>query len=119
MTGAPDERRIAELKAELRIASRQDLIVNFDAVDAPSWAPAIDQLVSEGDFLAARYASAQLAAARPDFVYPRNILTILDNIPAADAEALSFSDDLTREVQVVARAPAQTVLLVFGDYGHN
>jgi hypothetical protein len=86
MTGEPDGRRIAELASELRIAARQNLILDFDEVDPVSWAPAIDQLVAEGDFAAARHASVQLTAARPDLTYPRNVVDIIDGIPAADAE---------------------------------
>jgi hypothetical protein len=109
----------AALAADLKRAAESGQVLNFNAADIVKWARAVDWLIALGELPAARYATGQMLAAGHDLAYARNVKDVLDRLPEADAEILSFRDNLESEVQVVQRKSADTVILVFGAYAHG
>jgi len=119
MTAAADLTPEQRLAGVVKHAAEAQLILNFQAAEPMEWVAAIDVLLGTGEFEAARFAVRQILAVRKDLAYAHNVIDVLDRIPEADAETLSFRDDLASEVQIVPRHGADAVILVFGDYSHH
>jgi hypothetical protein len=119
MTAAAGQTPEQRLASYIKGAAEAQLILNFQAAEPMEWVAAIDFLVAIGEFEAARFAIRQILAVRHDLPYAHNVVDVLDRIPEADAETLSFRDDLASEVQIVPRDGADAVILVFGDYTHH
>jgi hypothetical protein len=119
MTAAADRNLEQRLARDIKQAAEAELILNFQAAEPMEWVEAIDFLVATSEFEAARFAIRQILAVRHDLAYAHNVIDVLDRIPEADAETLSFRDDLASEVQIVRRDGADAVILVFGDYSHH
>ena len=75
-------------------------------------AAAIDVVVARGNLEAAEHAARLLYSKSPGFRYARNLCAVFDRMPPADRQ-LPFADDLTKEVQIVPRKDAETVVLLF------
>jgi hypothetical protein len=110
---------VAALAQEIRAAFRKGTILDLSAAEPLAWARALDFLLVRSDFDPALYAARQFSAAHPNLDYPSNIVTLLSRLPPVAADLLPFEDDPTQEIQVVKRAGAKAVLLLFGDLTHR
>jgi len=81
-------------------------------------AAAIDVVFARGDLAAAEHAARLLYSKSPGFRYARNLCAVFDRMPPADRQ-LPFADDLTKEVQIVPRNDAETVVLLFCGNSHR
>lgn len=77
------------------------------------WAAAVDRLLNEGDLDAARDRAQDLHAARPGLEYGKNLKETFDRLPASDASQAPFTDEPGKQVQIVRREGADTVILFF------
>ena len=78
------------------------------------WPFAIDHLVTEGQFDAVKNATRHILSAHPNHLYSKTVLAVLQHLPPQSGQ-LPFSDDLTKDVQVIPRAGADTAILLFCD----
>jgi hypothetical protein len=76
-------------------------------------AAAIDALLDRGRLEAAERRARRFRAAYPAVAYGKTVCDFFDRMPPADGLLLPFEDDRAKEVQIVARANADTVMLLF------
>jgi len=77
-----------------------------------NWWPAIHELLRNGKLDTGAYGLSHVRKRFPGVQFVERMSAIFSRLPPAGTQ-LSFDDDLTKEVQVVARPGADTVVLLF------
>jgi amino acid adenylation domain-containing protein len=106
--------------AELNAAHAEGREVALDAApDLAIWANALDVLFLAGKMEVLEHGARQLATAHPGFDYAETVAAFFDRRPAAGGDLLPFDDKRLAPVQIVPRAGAETVLILFADRFHT
>lgn len=79
----------------------------------PELAETLDRLLQQGDLEAAAAESQRLQSLHPEAVYGSNVRSVLKKLPPIDDSFIPYIEDRTRDLEIVARPGADTVLLVF------
>jgi len=89
--------------------------VDLRRADGKIWAMGLDGLINNSRMDVARALAPRMAAAFPGTSYFRTMATLFDRLPEPcdDPSFAAFRDDKAKEVQTVARAGANCVLLAF------
>ena len=89
-----------------------------DRAQLRAYADAVMTALDGGDFATAEAAIRRLSQAYPQLRYAAVMREFFERLPPA-GEQPPFTDDLTAEFQIVRRAGADTVLLVFSGFDHR
>jgi len=106
------------LAAEIQTSFGEQRPPQLGLGDVASWVGTINYLLSSGQLDAAAHGLRHLRERFPDVTYAKRVGTVLDHLPMAGMP-LPFEDDRKKDVQIVARNPAKTVLLFFCGDGHK
>jgi hypothetical protein len=103
---------IARAACEAYKAGRE---IDFHRVDGKIWCLALDWLIDQALLDVVAFAAPRAAAAHPQTRLLKSLAAILARLPPPcdDPVFAAFRDDATKEVQIVPRAGATTVLLGF------
>ena len=104
--------QIALLSAEIETSLEKRLAPAFQSADAPSWLEAISDLLHCGRLDAAEHGVRHFCQWCSTSRFADRISAVFDRLPPADTQ-LPFEDDPAKDVQVVARPGAETVVLLF------
>jgi hypothetical protein len=108
----------AAVVAEIAEASRSGRQPRFGRDDRDHLAEALDELMKAGDDRAAEVAARALHRLSPDSSYARRVFELFDRAPGA-SESSSFTDDATKDVQVVRRPGSDIVVFAFCGGAHR
>ena len=92
--------------------------LNIASHTPAKWVTAAEYLFRAGQLEATEYASRHLLAAYPNLRWANLVCRFSDHLPPAGNQ-LPFSDEETKDVQVVPRAGSDTVILLFCDVRHH
>ena len=89
--------------------------IDVHQIDGKIWSLALDWLIDQAMLDVAAFAAPRAAAAHPETRLLKSLAAILARLPPPcdDPVFAAFRDDATKEVQIVPRAGATTVLLGF------
>jgi len=102
---------------EIEAALRERRSPAFNKIQPAEWVVAIDELFVTSRLEAAEYGVRQLHAAYPRLAYARSLCGLFDRLPSK--ERTTFTDDLTKDLQIVPHDGAETVLFLFCGNGHR
>lgn len=108
-------------KKEIRRAVRSAFIQGFAEGRPPNftegkvadWINAVDEMILGGELELAEYAVRAIHEMRPNLAWGNNLAELFAQIPQHDPDAPKFVDNSPKALQVVPRAGADTVVLVF------
>lgn len=106
------------LPSEIESAFREHRTPFFPLGDSAQWSAALNRLLTCGRLAPVMHAAAQLRTAFPTSVHIRNLCQVFDRMPSVDEKALSFNDS-GKDVQIVRRENANTVMFIFCGRGHQ
>ena len=90
-----------------------------DARSGRKLADTITNLLESGDLRAAEHLCRRIYAAFPRWRYAKVMREFFDRLPPADGSHPTFADDLTKDLQVVRRENADSVVLLFCGFDHR
>ena len=106
------------LALELGAAFREQRIPFFPAGNLDGWSRALQEVMIQNDLECAKYAARHISAVFPDSEYSRNLCAVFDLMPPADAHLLPLGNKIGRDIHVVHRPGADTVILLFAGAPH-
>ena len=93
--------------------------VEFIPEQLGAWLNAADWLVERGELDAAKAALAVLNQGQPGLEWALNLAELLELAPPLGPEMPELHDDLSKDVQVIARPGAETALILFCGVKHR
>jgi hypothetical protein len=107
-----DASQLADLLVE---AHRSRTACDFGIADVKQWILAIENLVARREFDSALHAVTLLSRRFPNVEYLRTMTLLLRKLPpiSGDPSFDQFRDDPSRDVQIVHRTGAKTVIFAF------
>jgi len=103
----------SKLSKEIEAAFVERRTPFFFMSNVAGWCAAFDELLNDGGLEPVKHAMRYASAAFPPSTYVINISRLLEQIPPVDERYLSFRDVFAKDVQIVQRENAETVMLVF------
>ncbi len=100
-------------------AFRQGRPPVFDADAIWRWINAADWMIENGELEPAEAAVRALNAAQPELEWASNLCALFDHLPEPCPGLADFHDDMSKDVQVVARDGATVALIVFCGARHR
>jgi hypothetical protein len=107
------------LTTEIEAAFVEGRAPLFPMGNLAGWCAAFDELLNRGVLEPVMHAMRYATVAFPTSNYVTNISRLLERIPPVDERSLSFSDVFAKDVQIVPRENAETVMLVFCGRAHR
>jgi hypothetical protein len=119
MAGSERHFELTTFAAEINAAFEECRPPRLESGDVHHWSVAIGELLHFGDKLdAAEYGLSHVRKRFPGIEFFERMSAVFARLPPVGAQ-LPFDDDFTKDLQVVARPGAETVILLFCGAAHE